>query len=132
MAAPYKRSVFGAQTGLGAMDPVELQIDMGAYANRRTNPHAFGSGHQFGPIPGLRGLGQQVVVQRTQLGDIFTNDSVLPYSFWGAMIGTAAMLAVAWPKQRKVILGPLTLASVSFTFPLLGVVAGQLLATRKV
>jgi hypothetical protein len=68
MAAPYARSVFGAQTGLGAMDPVELQVDMGAYANRRTDPHAFGAGHQFGPMPGVRGLGQQVVVQRTRLG----------------------------------------------------------------
>lgn len=130
MAAPYARSVFGAQTGLGAMDPVELQVDMGAYANRRTDPHAFGAGHQFGPMPGVRGLGQQVVVQRTRLGDAGVSalaDSSR-YSFWGAFAGTAAMGAILMVKYPKLPRG----VGFAGVLPLLGVLAGQMLATRKV
>lgn len=95
MQAPYNRSVFGAQTGLGAMDPLALTLDMGAYANRRTNPHAFGAGHQYGALPGMRGLGQQVVVQRAGLGA--TGESKLPILLGiaaGILIGAAGVKAL--------------------------------------
>jgi hypothetical protein len=62
---PYSRSVFGADTGIGHIDPPSLHLDMGPYAGSPINPHAFASGHQYGAAPGLRG---QFVMQSRRTG----------------------------------------------------------------
>jgi hypothetical protein len=62
---PYSRSVFGADTGIGHIDPPSLRLDMGPYAGSPINPHAFASGHQYGAAPGLRG---QFVMQSRRTG----------------------------------------------------------------
>jgi hypothetical protein len=63
--SPYTRSVFGADTGIGHIDPPNLHLDMGPYAGSPINPHAFASGHQYGAAPGLRG---QFVMQSRRTG----------------------------------------------------------------
>lgn len=144
MNSPYKRSVFGADTGIGHIDPPNLHLDMGPYAGSPINSHAFGAGHQYGAAPGFRGLGATdpagtpavVVTPMVPVISVTQAPTVSPprtrdaaaYSFWGAFAGTAAMGAVLMLKYPKLPRG------VGFVgvLPLLGVAAGQWLATRKV